>query len=312
MAGRIEEMEAFAAVASAGGFSAAARRLGTSTSRLSRTIGDLEGRLGARLFHRTTRALALTEAGSAYLDATTRLIEDVRAAEESVASSTLTLSGVIRMAAPMLFGVERVGPALFRFMELHPGVRIELILDDRITDLIGEGIDIAVRIGTQLPDSGLIARSLGTVEMYLVGAPVLLDRLGRPGVPEDLIAFPSLTSTITRADEPWRFPAAGGTRLCRGPERLRSRSGEILCAAAIAGLGLTILPDFFVRAALADGRLEQLLPAHRFEAGTLRLIYPTTRSQPVKVRALADFLAAEFGTANSGVGKDLALAEAAA
>lgn len=294
MAGRLEEMEAFAAVATAGGFSAAARRTGTSTSRLSRTIGDLELRLGARLFHRTTRALALTEAGSAYLDAATRLIDDVRAAEESVACATHALSGVIRMAAPILFGVERVGPALFAFMEQHPDLRIELILDDRVTDLVGEGVDLALRIGQRLPDSGLVARTLATIEMFLVGAPALLDRLGRPTAPEDLLAFPSLTSTNTRADEPWRFAAAGGTRLCRGPARLRSRSGEMLCAAAIAGLGLTILPDFFVAGALADGRLEKLLPAYRFDSGTLRLIYPPARRQPAKVRALADFLAAEF------------------
>lgn len=296
MAGRLEEMEAFAAVATAGGFSAAARRLGTSTSRLSRTIGDLELRLGARLFHRTTRALALTEAGSAYLDAATRLIDDVRAAEESVACATHTLSGVIRMAAPVLFGVERVGPALFAFMDLHPALRVELVLDDRVTDLIGEGIDLALRIGPQLPDSALVARSLATIEMFLVGAPALLDRLGRPATPEALTGYPCLTYANVRADEQWRFATADGPRVCRGPERLRSSSGEMLCAAAIAGLGLTILPDFFVADALADGRLETILLGHHFERGTLRLIHPSSRRQPVKVRALGDFLAAAFAS----------------
>ncbi len=293
MAGRLEEMEAFAAVATAGGFSAAARRLGTSTSRLSRTIGDLEVRLGARLFHRTTRALALTEAGAAYLDAATRLIDDARAAEESVACATHTLAGTIRMAAPILFGIERAGPALFRFMELHPALRVELLLDDRVTDLVGEGVDLALRIGPQLGDSRLVARAVAPVEMFLVAAPALLDRLGRPAAPDDLLDYPSLTYANVRSDEHWRFAGASGSRLCRGPERLRSTSGEMLCAAAVAGLGLTILPDFLIRGALAGGQLEVVLPGHVFERGTVRLIYPAPRP-PAKVRVLADFLAAEL------------------
>ena len=294
MPGRFEDMEAFAAVAAAGGFSAAARRLGTSVSRLSRTVTALEARLGARLFHRSTRALALTEAGAAYLDAATRLLDDARAAEEAVICSTQTLRGAIRMAAPVLFGVERVGPALFRFMARHPALRVELILDDRVTDLVGEGVDLALRIGPQLADSDLVARTLATIELRLVGAPALLDRLGRPATAEALTAFPSLTYSNVRADDQWRFPTPGGPRLCRGPERLRASSGEMLCAAAIAGLGLTILPDFFVAAALADRRLEVLLPDHRFDPGKLWLVYPPARRQPVKVRLLADFLAAEF------------------
>ena len=294
MSGRLEDMEAFVAVAAAGGFTAAARRLDTSVSRLSRTVAALEVRLGARLFHRSTRALALTEAGKAYLDAATRVLDDARAAEEAVTCSAATLRGVIRMASPVLFGVDQVGPALFRFMALHPDLRIELILDDRVTDLVGEGIDLSVRIGPQLPDSELVVRTLGPIALRLVGAPALLDRIGRPDQPAALIAFPSLTYSNARTDEQWRFPTSTGPRLCRGPERLRASSGEMLCAAAIAGLGLTILPDFFVAGALADGRLEAVLPAHRFNDGAVRLLSPPARRQPAKIRALADFLAAEF------------------
>ncbi|HPU16598.1 MAG TPA: LysR substrate-binding domain-containing protein, partial [Polymorphobacter sp.] len=250
-------MEAFVAVAGAGGFTAAAARLGSSTSQLSRRVTELETRLGARLFHRTTRALALTEAGAAYLEAATRLLDDARAADEAVAGLRGALTGSIRLSAPLSFGTEHLAPVLNEFMVRHPALSVDLLLDDRSVDLVGEGVDIGLRVSATMADSGLISRVLRPVARVIVGSPAYLDAHGRPERPEALAGHVCLLYRNLAVADQWRFSTPDGVRQFRGPERLRADNGTVMLGAAIAGLGLAELPDFIVDHALADGRLER-------------------------------------------------------
>lgn len=294
MTGRLEDMELFACVVQAGGFTTAARRLDTSKSRLSRRIAELEGRLGVKLLHRTTRRLSLTEAGAAYHARVTRLLEAARETEEAVSALGETLAGTIRLAAPMSFGLTHVGPALVSVLEANPGIAVDLVLDDRTNDLVGEGFDAAVRSGPRPADSTLVSRVIALSRAVVAGAPALLDRIGRPATVDDLARFPCLVYSNRSADEQWRFDTPTGPRTVRGPERLRANNGDVLAQAAIAGLGLVILPTFIIGPALTDGRLEPVLEAETARRNDIRLVYPPGRQTSAKLRALADHLADAF------------------
>jgi DNA-binding transcriptional LysR family regulator len=296
MTGRLEEMDAFVAVAGAGGFSAAATRLGTSTSQLSRRVADLETRLGARLFHRTTRALALTEAGAAYLESASRLLDDARAADEAVAGLHGALTGTIRLSAPLSFGTDHLAPALNGFMARHPHLAVDLLLDDRSVDLVGEGVDLGLRVSGAMVDSGLVARVLRPVELMIVASPAYLDEHGRPDRPEALVHHVCLVYRNRPVAEQWRFDTPDGPRQFRGPERMRADNGTVLLGAAISGLGVAMLPDFIAACALREGTLERVLPDVALPASALRLVYPPVRRLSAKVRALADYLADAFSS----------------
>jgi DNA-binding transcriptional LysR family regulator len=289
-------MDAFVTVASAGGFTAAAARLGMSTSQLSRRVADLETRLGVRLFHRTTRALALTEAGAAYFEAASRLIDDARAADEAVAGLHAGLTGTIRLSAPLSFGTDHLAPALNAFMHSNPRLAIDLLLDDRTVDLVGEGVDLGLRVSATMVDSGLITRILRPVVLYIVASPAYLAVHGRPDRPEELVHHSCLIYRNLPVAEQWRFITPEGPRQFRGPERLRADNGTVLLGAAIAGLGLAALPDFIVACALREGRLEHILPDIELPSSALRLVYPPARRLSAKVRALADYLADCFSS----------------
>ena len=294
MTGRLEDMELFACVVQAGSFTLAAKRLDTSKSRLSRRIAELETRLGVKLLHRTTRRLSPTEAGAAYYARVTRLLEAARETEEAVSSLGEALTGTIRLAAPMSFGLSHVGPALVTFLKSNPGIAIDLVLDDRTNDLVGEGFDAAVRSGSRLADSTLVSRIIANSRSVVAGAPALLDRTGRPTSIDDLARYPCLVYSNRGADEQWRFDTPTGARTVRGPERLRANNGDVLAQAAIAGLGLVILPTFIIGQALAAGQLEPVLEAATARRNDIRLVYPPGRQTSVKLKTLADHLAAAF------------------
>lgn len=294
MTDRLDDMAAFAAVAQAGGFTAAALRLDMSKSRLSRQVSALEARLGVRLLHRTTRAIALTDAGTAYLAHAARLLEDLAEAEDAVRSLGGALAGTIRIAAPLTFGVDHVAPALLRFMAAHPAVLVDASFDDRRVDLVAGGFDLAIRMGPRMVDSGLVVRTLADLRSVIVGSPVLLDSIGRPQRLDDLAHFPCLVYANRPADDQWRFDTSDGTRVVRGPERLRADNGMVLAEAAAAGFGLALLPIFIVGPLICAGQLEIILPDQALPRGEMRLVYPPGRQRSTKVRALADHLAEAF------------------
>lgn len=286
----------FAAVAEAGSFSAAARALGVSKSAVSKQVSQLEATVGARLLQRTTRRLSLTEAGAALLARGQRVLAELDGVETDLGRLGGPPRGLLRLSAPMSFGQRHVAPLLPAFLAAHPGVQVELDLTDRTVDLIGERFDCAVRVG-RLPDSTLVARRLAPARRVVCAAPDYLARHGVPRTPEALRRHACLDYTYLAAPGGWPFTSGSRTRriAVRGP--LSSNNGEALRDAALAGLGIALLPTFIVGDDLRADRLRALLTAYECWDASIFAVYPPTRHVPAKLRAFVDFLAGHCGAA---------------
>jgi DNA-binding transcriptional LysR family regulator len=285
-----EAWAVFAAVVEHRSFSGAAEALGVSKATVSKAITRLEARLGTSLFHRTSRRLTLTDSGRGLADHAQRILSEGEAAEEAAFESASAPVGLVRIAAPLTFGIQAVAPALADFMTLHPGIKVDLRLSDAFVDIVGEGIDIALRIA-ELPDSSLRARRLGPVTVHIVGAPAYFERAGRPRHPADLANHACFVYTNTATPDIWRFRRAGGeeaTVRVDGP--VRTDSGDAMLPALRAGLGVARLPDFLVREEIAAGRLESVLDDWSASAAGLHLLTPPGTLRPARVEALIDFL----------------------
>jgi len=290
---RYEEMEAFVRTIEAGSFTQAAKQLGVTKSAISRRLSDLETRLGTQLVLRTTRSLSLTEAGEALFQRAVSLLSDWQEAEAVSLSESCALSGRIRLAAPLSFGVQYLGPALLEFKDIHPDLSFDIDFSDRQIDLISEGVDVAIRIGA-LSDSTLVARKLADIDMVAAAAPSLLETLGHPQTPEDLKAFNELRYT-NRPRKGWRYTAPDGqSGEIELSSTLQANNGNFLCDAAIAGQGLTIHPLFILCEALRAGTLEVILPDYKWSEISAYAVYPPTRHLSLRVRTLVDFLATCF------------------
>ncbi|MEO7071829.1 MAG: LysR family transcriptional regulator [Rhodanobacter sp.] len=292
---QLEDMRIFAETVDAQSFTAAAERLGLSKQFVSKRIAALEKRLGARLLVRSTRRLRITDLGLAYHERAQRILQEVDAAEQMVTSQTAAPRGVLRLSAPMTFATMHLSALIPAFMQRYPEVLVELELNDRTVDLIGEGYDMAVRIGI-LADSSLIARRITSVQLITCASPDYLRRHGIPTAPEQLPAHDCLIYGHTRQGE-WTFRGAGRTRKISVSGPMRCNNGEMLRDAAIAGLGLVILPDFIVANALVDGRLVEVLEAFRPASFTVHAVYPQHRESSLLVRAFTDFLVERLGDA---------------
>ncbi len=290
---QLEDMRIFAETVDAHSFTAAADRLGLSKQFVSKRIAALEKRLGARLLERSTRQLRVTDLGLAFHERALRILQEVDSAEQMITNQTATPRGVLRLSAPMTFGTLHLGPLIPTFMQRHPDVSLELDLSDRAVDLIGEGYDMAVRIGT-LADSSLIARRITSVQLITCASPDYLREHGIPIAPDQLAAHACLTYGQTRHGE-WAFRVGGRLRKISVNGPMRSNNGEMLRDAAIAGLGIIVMPDFIVAAALADGRLVEVLETFRCEGLTMYAVYPQHRESSLLVRAFSDFLVERFG-----------------
>jgi DNA-binding transcriptional LysR family regulator len=284
----------FASVAELGSFSAAAQALGLSKSAVSKQVSQLETRLGARLLQRTTRRLSLTEAGRALLARGQRVAAELDGVEADLGEAPGPPRGLLRLSAPMSFGQRHIASLLPAFLAAHPAVQVELDLTDRTVDLIGERFDAAVRDG-RLPDSTLIARRLAPARRVVCASPDYLARHGVPRTPAALREHACLNYTYMSAPGGWPFSSGGRTRRVpvRGP--LSSNNGEALREAALAGLGVALLPTFIVGDDLRDRRLRALLTAYECWDAAIFVVYPPTRHPPPKLRAFVDFLAAHCG-----------------
>lgn len=292
---RFEALQTFVAVVEAGQFSAAAERLGCNNSVVSRRIADLENRLGAQLLQRTTRRLSLTDAGRDFYERAVRLLAELDEAEHSVAAGQSSLSGRLRLAAPLSFGLLHLTPILNAFMAEHPGLVLDVDLDDRKVNLVEEGIDLALRIG-QLGDSSLVARPLAPIRRLLCASPAYLERHGTPATPEALSDHACLVYSNTPDPQQWTFSEANGRMVqVRVPARLRANNGDILLAASIEGLGISIQPTFIAYRAIMEGRLRPLLTDYTLPAATAHAVYPSRRFVPQRVRALIEFLRQQIG-----------------
>lgn len=297
---RLLAMESFVRVVESGTFVAAAERLGLSTSSLSRLVAELEQHLGARLLNRTTRRLSLTESGQAYYERCVTLLADVAEAEALAGQSAAQARGTVRLTCSYNMAEQRVAPAIATFVRAHPAVRFELVVSDRIIDLVEEGYDLAIRVG---PVGGerLVARRLGSMRLVLCAAPSYLQRHGMPERPADLASHNSLTYAYSASPRVWRFTGPGGTtEEIRVSGNLLANSGEALRAAALEGMGIIYEPDFLVEPALRTGGLVRLLSQYDGAAGDIWAVYPSRRHLSLKVRLFVDHMAAAFDASRAG------------
>lgn len=294
MTPRFDTILAFVRVAETGSFSEAARRLNLSKSMISRQVSALEADLGVRLLHRTTRSLSPTEAGKAYLERCQRILADLDEANELVSHLQAVPRGKLRVSAPLSFGISHLAACLPKFLERHPEIQLEMGFTDRHVDLVEEGWDVAVRIG-RLADSSLIVRRLAPIRRVAAAAPSYLERRGAPLRPEDLVSHDCLSHSNLRQSD-WRFLGADGKPMqVEVSGRFQADNGDVLRVMALAGLGVVLLPSFFLGDDIRAGRLVQVLH-HAIPMDTaLYAVYPHGRHLSPKVRAFVDFLAEMFG-----------------
>jgi DNA-binding transcriptional LysR family regulator len=298
MLDRITGMQVFARVAGLGGLSAAARALGISQTMATKHLAAIEGRLGVKLLHRTTRRMTLTEAGRHYLEAAERIIAELEEAQAAVSADRLEARGTLRVNVPVSFGIREIAPLLPEFARSHPLVTVDLGLNDRVVDLIEEGWDMGVRIG-QLANSTMVARKLAPCRTALCAAPSYLTEKGSPRRVSDLKDHNCLGYTLSRTlgSDRWSF-GIDGTVTVPVSGNLQANNGDVLVAAAVAGQGVIYQPTFLVSREIRAGRLVSLALDHpAIEVPGVYAVYPADRRPPAKVRAFIDFLAQRFGSA---------------
>jgi DNA-binding transcriptional LysR family regulator len=287
----LEGLAVFSKVVELRSFAAAAEDLAMSKATVSKAVTRLEERLGARLFNRTSRRLALTDAGQSLVERATRVLAEAVAAEEEASSQSSAPRGVVRMAVPMSLGITTLGPVLPAFFEAYPDVSVDLHLSDATIDLVGMGFDLALRVAA-LPDSSLVARRLRAVKRHVVASPDYWNRHGRPSHPAGLADHRGLTYGHQAAPETWRFQNPSGEDASVRPRSvIRANNGDVLVPSLIAGVGVAVLPDFIVGPGLADGRLEEVLTEWTAAPIALHLVMPPGGPRPARVEALASYLA---------------------
>ncbi|HZO45045.1 MAG TPA: LysR family transcriptional regulator [Xanthobacteraceae bacterium] len=291
---KLDAMNAFARVVSAGSYAEAARRMGLTRSAVSKAVNELEHLLGVRLLDRTTRRVTPTEAGRAYHERVVGILAEVESTESAVARLHDEPKGLLKINAPMSFGTLYLGPAIAEFMAAYAELRIELILNDRFIDPIEEGFDVTVRIGA-LPDSSLVARKLASARRVLVASPAYLDRHGTPKTTDDLVNHRALTFGHSQAAQRFELTHRGETLSAAVTSCLCSNNGDILRSAALHGNGITLLPTFLVGPDIAAKKLKVVLPDYAPTGLDVYAVFAPNRYLAAKTRVFIDFLVERFG-----------------
>ncbi len=288
---RLVSMGVFARVVESGSLSAVGRDLTLSPAAVGNHIRSLEDWLGARLLHRTTRRLALTEAGEIFLERVHRILDETEEAKRAAIELQGTPRGVLRITVPITFGMHKLGPVIADYLVANPQMQIDLTLSDRTVDLLEEGYDVAIRIGN-LVDSSLIARRLADMPLILCASPDYIERHGEPNVPEDLARHQCLVYTLRLPKGRWTFISQSGERKAVDVSgRMRASNGEFLRVAATKGLGLTLAPWYVVDDDLRAGRLIRVLTDYHTEGPALFAVHPSRQRVTLKVRSFIDYLA---------------------
>ncbi|MDB0509517.1 LysR family transcriptional regulator [Ralstonia solanacearum] len=287
---RFLEMRAFVQVVDAGSFIGAAEPLEISKAAVSRYIGELESRLGVRLLHRTTRKLSLTEEGELFYLRCKDILSGVEAAESEVTSRTGEAIGLLRVSAPVSFGIQHLGDAWAEFKARHPKVTFDITLSDRVVDIIEEGFDLAVRI-SRLQSSSLISRRLASTRMIACASPQYLAKHGKPGHPAEFASHSVIAYSLWAMHDEWEFEGPEGQVKVRTTPCIRTNSGDICRASALAHQGIILQPTFLVGPDLESGALVELCPQYRAMELGIYAIYGSRKHVAPKVRLLIDFLA---------------------
>jgi DNA-binding transcriptional LysR family regulator len=289
-------LQLFIRVVETGSFSKASADLGITQPTATKHVAALEARLGARLFHRSTRGVTPTEVGVAYYDKCKAIARELEEADNLAALMQSRVQGVLRISTSVAFGRRVLTPLVLRFMQQHPGLQMDLSFDDRYVNLVEQGIDLAIRMG-RLADSSLGARYLGTNPWVLVASAGYLKRRGAPESPEALRTHEALIYSSVQGDERWHFAGADGKTVqvpVKGP--LRSNNLSVLLAAARAGFGLAALPWYVAHDSVRDGVLQPLLTAWTLPAQEIHAVFSSPRLVPTKVSGFVDFLQTRFGS----------------
>ena len=289
----LARIRAFVQVFDAGGFSAAARQHGRSKALLSKYVTDLEDYLGVRLMNRTTRKLSLTEAGEAYYREASQLLQQLDDLDNSILDQTAAPRGLLRVSAARNFGEMILAPAIYEFLAAHPEVQLDLRLEDRFVDLVDEGIDVALRISAS-QDSSLIARKIADMQHSVVASPAFLAAHGEPKTPDALRHLPCIIDTNLQGQANWRFIENGQTLSIHVQGPVRVNSPLSARDAAVAGLGVALLPGYLADPELKAGRLVRILDGYLHTGSMLQAVYPHRRHLAGKVRALIDHLVTWF------------------
>ena len=298
---RLQAMQTYVRVVETGSFSAVARELSSTQSAVSKQVAGLEKYLGVRLLSRTTRAVVPTDDGLRYFEEVRRIVGEVGEAEAHLRHGERTLSGPLRVATAVGYGMRVLLPHVQSFIKLHTDVRLDLKLDDGFIDLVEQGIDVAVRIGP-LADSALIARRISTSQRLLVASKKYLKKLGAKGnwpqIPQDLVQHPCIVYTELRARNNWEFSTADGSAVhvrVQGP--LQTNSSEVLRASIIDGLGIGYIPDWLVSDLLRSGDVVTLMQDWQVPPIPIHLVSPAARKHSAKVRAFGDHISDALGKA---------------
>lgn len=286
---RLHEIEVFIAVAEVGSFAKAGLRLRLSPPAVTRAISALESRLGAKVFNRTTRSLAITEVGQRFLENARRVLGDLDAAERDAVGETTVAKGSLTVTASVTFGRSTLAPVVSAFLAQYPLINISVLLLDRVTNLVEEGIDAAVRIGS-LPDSSMVAKRLGSVHRVLVASPGYLARRGTPSIPADLRLHSMIAFTGLMPNREWRFLDGRSGKAVSFVPRFEINDAGAAIAAAEAGDGITITLSYMVAEQIRLGKLVTVLDAWTPPAVPVHLVFPQNRMMAPKLRAFVDFV----------------------
>lgn len=287
-------MRAFRRIVERGSLARAAEDLGLSPAGLSKQLRTLETHLGVVLLQRTTRRMSLTETGHAYYRECCRLLDELDALERGIAQQRGEVSGRLRVNAPQSFALSTLSPLLPRFLKQHPQLALDMVMEDRLLDAVGEGFDVSLRIRAELEDSRLVARRLASLQQVLCAAPSYLLHHPAPQLVEELQAHSVLGYSLSDSPGSWPLLGPDGQVTVTLPTRVTANNNLLLRDLLVAGVGIGALPSFLAAPALASGELQQVLPDHRYPPRFVYAVYPTARHLQPKVRAFIDFLHAEL------------------
>jgi DNA-binding transcriptional LysR family regulator len=294
---RLSAIQVFAQVVESGSFAKAAERLGVSTSATSRHVAELEAHLQTRLLNRTTRRVSLTESGRAFYERSVQLLADLQEAEQEASSAAVVPHGTIRLTTSVNFGVRHVAPAIAAFLGAYRDVRFDVSLADRVVDLVEEGFDLAIRIGTPGADN-LVARKLGETRLVPCASSAYLERHGSPKTPEELATHNCFTYEYVSPRNLWRFrDRSGAERSVRVSGTLHSNNGDLLAEVAASGAGIVFEPAFIVGPDVRAGRLVPLLQDFEPLPVPIFAVYPSRKHLSAKVRRFVEFLTERFADA---------------